>query len=112
VQLMDQIGNRVSDAFLQSTLADQRQRATDSERQRFDSRGEQAQPSELLQDRVLDSNFSYRDARSGISDWCINQDTLDAFSVARKAYGDTTNSSSRHHLRYWWRRKRPNGDSF
>jgi hypothetical protein len=87
-QLMGQIGNQISDALLQGTLAGQRQQEIDLERQRFDSEEEQARQSELLRDRVLDPNFRYRDARLGIADWRINQDVLDAFSAARKAHGD------------------------
>ena len=46
------------------------------------------QESRRLQDRVLDQNFGYLGFREGAATWKINQEVMDAFSVARKRHTD------------------------
>ena len=94
-QLMTQMGADGSNAIaqgmqagIQARLANQRQQEIDLERQRFEWDKDQARRSARLQDRVLDPNFGYRDARPALADWRINQDVLDAFKVARAAHQD------------------------
>jgi len=38
--------------------------------------------SRRLQDRVLDQNFGYRDFRSCLADWKVNQEVIDALTTA------------------------------
>jgi hypothetical protein len=94
-QLVTQMGSQGVDAInqgfasgTQAKLADQRQQEINLERRRLDREQEDGRRSARLQDRMLDSNFGYRDARPRVADWRINQDVLDAFTAARKAHPD------------------------
>jgi hypothetical protein len=44
--------------------------------------------SRRLQDRVLDQNFGYTDFRTGVANWRLNQDVIDAFAVGRRNHDD------------------------
>jgi hypothetical protein len=60
----------------------------DLARQQQRQQREMDQRSAQLRDRVLDQNFGYRESRSGVADWKLNKEVMDAFAAARLAHPD------------------------
>jgi hypothetical protein len=91
-ELIGNMGNagaqQVAASLQAGIAAGLRQQELDLARQRFEWEKEQAKQSARLQDRVLDQNLGYREAKPQVAEWRINQDVLDAFKAARKAHPD------------------------